>query len=458
MWYYAEEKKNLGNDQYKAQNYQAALKLYSEAIHYCPESAPYYGNRSACYMMLCNYKEALNDARRSVQLDEKFEKGYVRLVKCCIILGDFVGAEQAIKKFAEIDPQSKALRGEVTSCQQLRTLETKINDCYGNKEYRTVVFHLDTALKIANAANKYKLLKAECLAYLGRIDEASDIAVTAMKIDPTSVDAIFIRGLCLYYDDNLDKGILHFERVLQLDPDHSKAKQMRSKSKLLKDKKEKGNTLFKSGHFRDAATVYTEALQIDEFNTRMNSKLYYNRALVNSKIGNLRDSITDCSKVLDLDSKYLKALLLRARCNNDLEKFEECVKDYETAYQIQKSADIKNLLREAKFALKKSKRKDYYKILGVSKTATDDEIKKAYKKKAMIHHPDRHSSLSEDEKKEQEVKFKEVGEAYAILSDPKKKERFDSGMDVEDLGRGDIDPNQMFQQFFFNGGDFSFSF
>lgn len=426
----------MGNDQYKAQNYQAALKLYSEAIQYCPDAAAYYGNRSACHMMLCSYKEALSDARTSVQLDDRFEKGYVRLVKCCVILGDFVGAEQVIKKFAEIFPHNKSLKGEISICQQLRTLESRINDCYSNKEYRTVVFHLDTALKIAIAANKYKLLKAECLAYLGRVDEASDIAVTAMKIDPASVDAIFIRGLCLYYDDNLEKGILHFERVLQLDPDHSKAKLMRTRSKLLKEKKETGNAMFKSGQFRDAAAVYTEALRIDEFNTQMNSKLYYNRALVNSKIGNLRDSIADCGKVLELDSKYLKALLLRARCYNDLEKFEECVKDYETAYQIQKSADIKNLLREAKFSLKKSKRKDYYKILGVTKSATDDEIKKAYKKKAMIHHPDRHASLAEDEKKDHEIKFKEVGEAYSILSDPKKKQRFDSGMDVEDLGRG----------------------
>jgi DnaJ family protein C protein 7 len=64
-----------------------------------------------------------------------------------------------------------------------------------------------------------------------------------------------------------------------------------------------------------------------------------------------------------------------------LENFEEAVKDYETALKMDKSVETKNALKDAKLQLKKSKRKDYYKILGVNKSATEDEIKKAYRSK-----------------------------------------------------------------------------
>lgn len=279
-------------------------------------------------------------------------------------------------------------------------------------------------------------MKGECLAYLGRCEEAVDIAISIMKLDSTSADAIYVRGLCFYYTDNLEKGIKHFELALQLDPDHAKARELRQKCKQIKDMKENGNFLFKAGRYREAQNMYTEALKIDEFNSDINSKLLYNRALVNSKMGNTRDAIADCTKVLQINARYLKALLLRARCYNILEKYEECVNDYETASQIQKTPELKKLLRDAKFALKKSKRKDYYKILGITRNATDDDIKKAYRKKAMIHHPDRHANSSPEERKEQELKFKEVGEAYSILSDQRKKMCYDNGQDVEEMDQG----------------------
>ena len=68
----------------------------------------------------------------------------------------------------------------------------------------------------------------------------------------------------------------------------------------------------------------------------------------------------------------------------------------------------KQLLHNAKLELKKSKRKDYYKILGVPKTAVEDEMKKAYRKRALLHHPDRHSNATDEKKKEEEKKFKEM--------------------------------------------------
>jgi molecular chaperone DnaJ len=67
-----------------------------------------------------------------------------------------------------------------------------------------------------------------------------------------------------------------------------------------------------------------------------------------------------------------------------------------------------------------SKKQDYYKILGVAKTATADEIKKAYRKLAMQYHPDRNP-----DNKEAEEKFKEAASAYAVLSDAEKRQRYD---------------------------------
>lgn len=112
-------------------------------------------------------------------------------------------------------------------------------------------------------------------------------------------------------------------------------------------------------------------------------------------------------------------------------------------------------IRETKLEVKKAKRKDFYKILGVSQNATEPEIKKAYKKLALKYHPDRHASKTEEEKAQAEAMFKDIGEAYAILSDPQKRQRYDSGVDLEDLesdfggggmgGMGGVDPSQIFQ-------------
>src|SRR3954468_5041858 len=110
-------------------------------------------------------------------------------------------------------------------------------------------------------------------------------------------------------------------------------------------------------------------------------------------------------------------------------------------------------------------KRDYYEVLGVSKTASADEIKKAYRKVAMQYHPDRNPG-----NKDTEEHFKEAAEAYDVLSDADKKARYDrfghagvgsaagggygGGMRMEDIFQnfGDIFGDDMFGSFFGGGG------
>ena len=108
-----------------------------------------------------------------------------------------------------------------------------------------------------------------------------------------------------------------------------------------------------------------------------------------------------------------------------------------------------------------AEKRDYYEVLEVSKNATADEIKKAYRKKALQYHPDRNPG-----DKEAEEKFKEAAEAYGVLSDPDKRARYDrfghAGMSGQDFSGASM--NDIFSQFgdilgdLFGGGGFGFNF
>ena len=108
-----------------------------------------------------------------------------------------------------------------------------------------------------------------------------------------------------------------------------------------------------------------------------------------------------------------------------------------------------------------AEKRDYYEVLGIQKSASDDDIKQAYRKAALKWHPDRWVSGTDAEKKTAEEKFKEASEAYSVLSDPQKRAKYDqfgfAGVDGAagpDFSQGFGNLNDILENLF--GGGFSF--
>merc|ERR1712224_171614 len=144
-------------------------------------------------------------------------------------------------------------------------------------------------------------------------------------------------------------------------------------------------------------------------------------------------------EIVDKDESALDALWALGDALTDAEKFDEALRVFRNALEAAPDSETddtrkaKQKVQEAEVALKQSKEKNYYKILGLSRTATSKEIKKAYRKLAMEWHPDKNL----ENKEEAEQMFQDISEAYEVLSDDELKAKYDRGEPVfENQGGG----------------------
>lgn len=136
-----------------------------------------------------------------------------------------------------------------------------------------------------------------------------------------------------------------------------------------------------------------------------------------------------CTEALQLNSHSLPGLLSLAQSQLDAEDFEPAISTLNLAKEHHPaSAAIPPLLQKAQTLLKRSKTKDYYKVLGVSTDSDGRTIKRAYRALTKQFHPDK-SSARGVSKEQAEKKMSEINEAYEVLRDPELRARFDRGDD-----------------------------
>lgn len=287
-----------------------------------------------------------------------------------------------------------------------------------NQGNSMVLFCLDRARtglgKGVKEPRKWTLLAAEAQLKMNNensLGKAQDIAMSLLRANSQDPDALYIRARAFYGTGETDQTLKHLRMCLSLDPDSKPAiKLLRSVQKLVRTKDE-GNAAFKAKDYQRAIELYSASLELDANNRDISSKILQNRAQAYIAMKEVDAAIKDCTEALRLDPSYVKAMKIRAKAYAAAEKWEDAVRDYKkVAEHNPTEPGIREDIRRAELEQKKSQRKDYYKILNVSKDASEHDIKKAYRKMAIKYHPDKNQG--------QDEMFKEIGEAYETLIDP----------------------------------------
>lgn len=262
----------------------------------------------------------------------------------------------------------------------------------------------------------------------------------------TSPRLLLLRAKLLYKDGNLGQATNHLTMAMRYDPDNTRARTMLRLLRGLESKREAGNAAFKAGNAVKAIASYTEAIEMEPDSVSYRARLFANRGAAYLKAKEWRMAANDCGQVLSLgdkDKESMKSLVFkcharRAECMvklGDKEDLEQAVQDFHFAKELASDdsakSKMKEELRKARIALKKASKKDFYKILDVSRTASKAEIVKGYRAQARAWHPDRWAAASDEEKRKAATKMQDINHAFDVLKDPTKRRRHDSGLDVE---------------------------
>ncbi|KAH7890916.1 hypothetical protein F5I97DRAFT_2052017 [Phlebopus sp. FC_14] len=477
----ADEVKEQGNVAFKAKHYGKAIDLYTKAIEMKPAEPSYLTNRAASYMAMKCFRLAIADCQQaaSLQSAEPSSKTLIRLARCQLALGSSGPALTTLRSVLALEPKNTAA---LQLQEKVLELEAHLRNFEGarqRKEWGMARLALDKCLQSIEGEGgeipvQWRLWRVELELARSNWDAANIAANDALRLDPNSPEVLALRGLVLFLSGKLPQALQHVASALRLDPGHEYASRLRKRIKDVERLKEEGNTAFKASRLQEAIDRYTETLErIGESKEegkggQIRAILLSNRATTLVKLERYDEALSDTEASLALFPTSFKALRTRARINLHLEKFDAAVADFQSSIEQAgmegSDADVKSLrteLKKAETALKRSKTKDYYKILGIPRDCSESEIKKAYRRESLKHHPDKGGD---------EEKFKLVVEAHAVLSDPQRRQRYDMGEDEDgqnDSGMGGFggmhptDLADIFAQFqgggpFGGGGGFHF--
>ena len=451
--------KELGNNQFKNKNYTTAIDYYTKGIQYNSSEPVLYANRATCYKCLGKYKESVSDYKKAVQLNPRNTKNMKILASVYLILGNFGEAQMLLQKCCNLEPEDSSHNYELNKAKKMVEDFEKINEKMKEQKWEDVE---EQSKKLLNEASSFKELQKiyiqACLE-LCKFQPIIEYINNNVSSYTKSKDEEFnyLLAKAYYFKGDYDSAKREINNLIRQGFNDDKYAKLKKHIDNINNAKLKANTFFKNNNYDQAISEYTKLLEFDPENKNFMSIILTNRALCLKKQGKNMEALKDVDQAIQYNPNYSTAYIRRALIYEELKMFDDAKSDLSKAKELDPSnTKIDGYMNEANQKSEKARNRDYYQILGINRNATQPEIKKAYRKLALKYHPDRNSE-SEQTKKVAQRKFQDVSDAYSVLSDPKKKEMFDQGIDPLNpetaSGAGPAGPNGPNVNMHFSGGD-----
>lgn len=459
-----------------------------------------YSNRAATRMALGRMREAIADCTMASSIDSNFLKIQVRAGNCYLSLGEIEDASRYFKKCLQSGSDICVDRKIIVEASEGLQKAQRVSECMHEAGYRLqlrtstdaekALEILEESLLISPYSENLLTMKGDALLMLEKYEASiklceqtfdmagkNSLPVDANKYpdsDETPKDINFGIWRCrlmlksYFYMGKLEEAINSLEKQEQLlsatKRDGNKPLEsfipLAATIRELLRLKSAGNEAFKSGRHTEAVEHYTAALSCNVESRSFTAVCFCNRSAAYKALGQLSDAIADCSLAIALDQNYSKAISRRATLFEMLKDYGQAASDMHRYVNIltkqmeektsgihERFTNLANDIRQARMRLSELEEKsrketslDMYLVLGVVPSCSASDIRKAYRKAALKHHPDKAGqSLTRNESKDErlwkeigeEVRrdtdklFKMIGEAYAVLSDPAKRSQYD---------------------------------
>ncbi|PRP79252.1 DNAJ heat shock N-terminal domain-containing protein [Planoprotostelium fungivorum] len=416
-----------GDNLTKERKYIEAASAFTAAIELEPEEATNYYRRATIYLIQGKSSLALPDLEKVVDLKPDHQQARQKRGKIYLEKGLFSKAREDFDALLAIKPGTDSLINQLKSVVEAEDHQKRAEEFFDSQRWNEAIVSLTSLIDIAPDLPAFRLKRAECNLNIQQYSPILEDMTKVLRIQADNTDALYLRGKALYLLGQNEAAISHFKKALNSDPDNKKCRVIFKMINKLEKHLKSGESLYNEGKHKESYDQYNEALTTDPNNQHIRPNVYLHLCRNSLKMNQPEKAIEECNKCIEIDSELVDAYVEKAEAHLKLEQFQEAINAYNKAHEKQpQNQHIAQGLNNARRLQKMSERKDYYKILGINKVATDREIRKAYRLLAVKWHPDKH-----DDKEMARVKYIEVTEAYEVLTDDEKKRRYDNGEDLD---------------------------